>query len=1252
MRKARKLALTIMSVLFALTFVLGLAACGGQSAKDAIDAYLLPQDNQLVDADFTLPKKIGIDNGVNVEWKSDNAAIAIEDGGEEAETYTAKVTLQDAVTSVKLTVSSGGASKDFTVRVDALTVFTFMKRYTNEAFSAPVKDDFKLDSSFTIQGKTAHIDWTAEAGQTYLTVITEGDDVTVKVAPGDDLVKVKLTATFTYGEAEPATTDYEVSVSPVLDHRQTVNKLYSEAGFPIEFDGYVVHVYVAANDSQYGPMASFFAVDSDFCSGYYIWQAALESADDVEKVVPGAHFTFSGDYAKNYNGLWETNGYEAGTAVFDGKEAINIDDHIRAMDVDIISGVQSAKWQMSRLVSVTGWKVQTEATDDGKGNITVTLENGGKTVDIYLSSYVAVEEEVRGTLKAKLEGLKAGDVVDVKGILGYYDSGATFDTKHLRIQPRTADDVTAATAAATYPDATKIAAAQTAVNDKVKEKFGGILKDDTTVEMPTVDGVTITYRLAKAVTEGAPVVITGNSIAVTPQATDKTCLIEVTYAIKDGETTTYSAQSIFEIRSWKAEAADIVEEVYKSLNKTRIDAITHAGEFDLPEKNIETYGATITWRIENAPAWAEIDAANKKLVIKYLPMTASTLKVYAKISYETEEAKDEVFFNVKVSAAPTVTFKAITEGKAGTYKLAMYSANKGATYYATGSMDGYYFATSLDIAEAADFVVTQIGTDNKYTITINGKFLEFAARASGTSGVDIKMNDAQTEGKYWQWIEGIQNFVFESEYNNTDESKPNTDLYYFGNYSSNTTMSGNYITRIATKGEDGTYTPNNKEGVDQWVAHYGTLEEATDETRANEVLGKLTLSQTTFNETNTTGIALPTSAQYNATVVWALKGTSDYVTVTDNVLKINSLPAADTEVTLTVTVTVGEVTTEAKEVVITLKPATTLTGAGTADDPYTVEDVITLCDPLSSGSFVSTTQQFYVTGIVVTRGEWNSQYSNFTGTYIASSLDSDQKIQVYRLTLGTALTDNTAFQAGAEIVVQGFLQKHSSGIQVSYQGSTNPTLISYEAPEHQHNYAYTYDAETGWQHTGHCDVADCPEADITEECTPELNTCAQCKHAFSQDDVVTKLFASKANTTLKGTYSLTGKVMRIDTEYSSQFGNVTFTIKVGDKEIQAFREKSTYSESVKAGDTVTVQGTLKHYSTGVKEFDSGCKITQLTAGTLTAQEKVDEVKKWLKLPDAVNNEITLPTVPAWADGVTLEWKSDKTAVVVDAGGVN
>lgn len=164
---------------------------------------------------------------------------------------------------------------------------------------------------------------------------------------------------------------------------------------------------------------------------------------------------------------------------------------------------------------------------------------------------------------------------------------------------------------------------------------------------------------------------------------------------------------------------------------------------------------------------------------------------------------------------------ALTTPKEGTFKFAMWQGSNNEYYYGQGQIaNSYYLRTTTDLTEAADFTITKVaGSEDEYTITVDGKYLEI--KMTSSSQATAELNATQTEGRVWKWVEGIKNFVMESTFGET------TDLWYFGNYGTNVSFSCNYIGRIATKGTDGTYTakanterlPGQTTGS-QWVAHF------------------------------------------------------------------------------------------------------------------------------------------------------------------------------------------------------------------------------------------------------------------------------------------------------------------------------------------------------------------------------------------------------------------------------------------------
>lgn len=91
----------------------------------------------------------------------------------------------------------------------------------------------------------------------------------------------------------------------------------------------------------------------------------------------------------------------------------------------------------------------------------------------------------------------------------------------------------------------------------------------------------------------------------------------------------------------------------------------------------------------------------------------------------------------------------------------------------------------------------------------------------------------------------------------------------------------------------------------------------------------------------------------------------------------------------------------------------------------------------------------------------------------------------------------------------------------------------------------------------------------------------------------------------------TGIVSKIVTAYSSQHSNVTFNFSVDGTEsaaqLQAYREKSDYSSTVKVGDTVVVYGSLTKYNS-TYEFAANCAITSLIpAPDPEAVESIEDI---------------------------------------------
>ena len=170
------------------------------------------------------------------------------------------------------------------------------------------------------------------------------------------------------------------------------------------------------------------------------------------------------------------------------------------------------------------------------------------------------------------------------------------------------------------------------------------------------------------------------------------------------------------------------------------------------------------------------------------------------------------------------------------------------------------------------------------------------------------------------------------------------------------------------------------------------------------------------------------------------------------------------------------------------------------------------------------------------------------------------------------------------------------------------------------------------------------------------------------EEILKALYALGDNEVLSGgyEYELEGKITAINTEYNSQYNNITVTMVVEGLEeypVQAYRltaentnaEMSAALKVLKEGDTIKVKGALKNYvnSSGVstKEFVEKSLLIGYEAGEtpeLTDKEKIEYEADRLSLPDEFTEAqvFELPT-PVLYEEVEVSWISDSDLAVVD-----
>ncbi len=1058
MRIKKKPALILLMIVSMLCLIFGAVACGGTSAKDAIEKYILPQNETLVDADFTLPKTIG--TGIEVKWQSSNTdVIAIEDSGDK---YTAKVTLPTEVTTVTLTISSGEHSKNFTVRVDEFSVFTFIKNYKFAQKNTAVKEDFKLETKTTYQGKEATIEWSIDEKYNAWINLNAAKD-TVLVTPAEEVKPVEIAAKFTYA-GESATQKYSFSVTPILDHRQIVKNMYSQEDYALELSGYIVHVYQALIHEKYGPEATFYMIDDDFCSGYYLYNVEIQE-DQVDKYVAGAHVTVTGATGTSYNGLWE-NKSNSGLAVIDDKDPIDPREKVYAIDTDLLAGAPSLLWHESTFVSLSGWKVlhkgnynstsKTYEKPTGADQNLFTLEKNGTEIVVRISKYMNRTDDELAALVAVYDDVNEGEFINVTGILGNY--------KGFQIQPIVASDITKATAESTNTDGAKVKAAIKAVNDAVAANFSSLIAAHKEVTMPTsAEGVTISYKVAGAT--NPTVTINGGTFTIDPVDSEKNYDIEVTYKIGD-----YAAYDFFKLRNLKASAAQLLDLAKKSVEEIELSEVKVAGTVKIPE--VDLYGAEIVWAVKDAPTW--ITVSGNTLTISALPAEATTLTLTATLTIGSETETAEI--SLSVAAASALTFKAIEAPAAGDYIFALYQGSLEKWLYANGEIStnssGDFGATTENPDEAATFTLAASGEGWTIKLKSSGKFLELNDNHRWC------YVDASTQPWMWNTEAKVLTFTVSGT------------VYYLGTYSNYQTISASTIDRI---------TGENLNASGQYVAHFGTMAAIVPGTEdapytVAEVLDLAKdLADGSFYQvngedayiyikgyvtdagkiyTNKQGVSVVSSvyiadeAGGTTTLLLYTIGygdalgeapataptasplsVGDYIVIHGCVKRYGDKIEVDKTSTITPTLTTwtkaGTTQPEPEE--------PTLPEGGTQDDPYTIAEALTVAKALDKGAYTAT--KVYITGYVVDAGSWSDDYSNWSSIYLADSAAAKKAdgIQLYRLNpddIYLKLANDLA--VGATITVYGYLQNYNGTLEITNNTTVDKqdkvTVISYTDP--------------------------------------------------------------------------------------------------------------------------------------------------------------------------------------------------------------
>ena len=166
-------------------------------------------------------------------------------------------------------------------------------------------------------------------------------------------------------------------------------------------------------------------------------------------------------------------------------------------------------------------------------------------------------------------------------------------------------------------------------------------------------------------------------------------------------------------------------------------------------------------------------------------------------------------------------------------------------------------------------------------------------------------------------------------------------------------------------------------------------------------------------------------AENGSVITWASNNTILSVDPTTGVITILAAET-DQEVTLTATISYGDVSPEFATFKFTVKGTKITEHAGTVDDPFTVEDALNMLATLEDGAVSD--EQYYVRGIITAIEEVNTQYGNATFTIEVGG----KSIKCFRLlNLGNVkFTSATQLSVDDEVVVlvnlENYVEKNNT----------------------------------------------------------------------------------------------------------------------------------------------------------------------------------------------------------------------------------
>ena len=213
--------------------------------------------------------------------------------------------------------------------------------------------------------------------------------------------------------------------------------------------------------------------------------------------------------------------------------------------------------------------------------------------------------------------------------------------------------------------------------------------------------------------------------------------------------------------------------------------------------------------------------------------------------------------------------------------------------------------------------------------------------------------------------------------------------------------------------------------------------------------------------------------------------------------------------------------------------------------------------------------------------EWSEDYQNITVTIQVAGCE-EQPIQCYRLK-GESAKD---LKVGDAITVEGILK----------------------------NYKGTYEFDAGCVLVGYGEFVD-------------------------QKALLKAAFALGEGASMDYPAVMTGTVVKIVSEWSEEYGNITVDMDVDGQTVQCYRLKGEGAKDLAVGDVITAAGIIKNYK-GTIEFDQGCVLVPNDA-----YHSVKNALSGYKLLDGEAQEVT-KTITGTISAIDTPWSEDYQNITV------